>query len=129
MEQAASDAVLVDWLRDRAGRVRRVGSVCTGAFLLAEAGVLDGRRAVTHWSVCADLARRFPAVRVETDPIFVRDGPVWTSAGVTAGIDLALALIQDDLGRSIARRYPILRLCITQLLMGNRKLRRMVRSR
>jgi transcriptional regulator GlxA family with amidase domain len=91
-----------DWLRDRAGRVRRVRSVCTGAFLLAEAGVLDRRRAVTHWSVCADLARRFPAVRVETDPIFVRDGPVWTSAGVTAGIDLALALIQDDLGRSIA---------------------------
>ena len=64
--------------------------------------MLDGRRAVTHWSVCADLARRFPAVRVEPDPIFVRDGPVWTSAGVTAGIDLALALIQDDLGRSIA---------------------------
>jgi transcriptional regulator GlxA family with amidase domain len=102
VEQAASDPALVDWLHDRAGRVRRVGSVCTGAFLLAEAGVLDGRRAVTHWSVCADLARRFPAVRVQTDPIFVRDGPVWTSAGVTAGIDLALALIQDDLGRSIA---------------------------
>lgn len=102
VEQAASDALLVNWLRDRAKRVRRIGSVCTGAFLLAEAGVLDGRRAVTHWSVCTDLARRFPAVRVEPDPIFVRDGPVWTSAGVTAGIDLALALIQDDLGRSIA---------------------------
>lgn len=102
VEQAASDASLVNWLRDRAGRVRRVGSVCTGAFLLAEAGVLDGRRAVTHWSVCADLGRRFPAVRVEADPIFVRDGPVWTSAGVTAGIDLALALVQDDLGRSVA---------------------------
>jgi transcriptional regulator GlxA family with amidase domain len=100
--QAASDASLVDWLRDRAGRARRVGSVCTGAFLLAEAGVLNGRRAVTHWSVCADLARRFPAIKVETDPIFVRDGSVWTSAGVTAGIDLALALVQEDLGRSIA---------------------------
>jgi transcriptional regulator GlxA family with amidase domain len=99
---AAADASLVDWLRDRAGRARRVGSVCTGAFLLAEAGVLDGRRAVTHWSMCADLARRFPAVRVETDPIFVRDGLVWTSAGVTAGIDLALALVQEDLGRGVA---------------------------
>jgi transcriptional regulator GlxA family with amidase domain len=102
VEQAASDALLVDWLRERAACARRVGSVCTGAFLLAEAGVLDGRRAVTHWSVCADLARRFPAVRVEADPIFVRDGSVWTSAGVTAGIDLALALVQDDLGRSVA---------------------------
>lgn len=102
VEGAASDALLVDWLRNRAGLVRRVGSVCTGAFLLAEAGVLDGRRAVTHWSVCADLARRFPSVKVETDPIFVRDGPVWTSAGVTAGIDLALALVQDDLGRRVA---------------------------
>jgi transcriptional regulator GlxA family with amidase domain len=102
VEQAAADIALVDWLRKRAARARRVGSVCTGAFLLAEAGVLDGRRAVTHWSMCADLARRFPAVKVETDPIFVRDGPVWTSAGVTAGIDLALALVQEDLGRSIA---------------------------
>jgi len=102
VQQAASDTLLVDWLRDRAGRMRRVGSVCTGAFLLAEAGVLNGRRAVTHWSVCTDFARRFPAVRVETDPIFLRDGSVWTSAGVTAGIDLALALMQEDLGRSIA---------------------------
>jgi transcriptional regulator GlxA family with amidase domain len=102
VEQAASDTCLVDWLRDRAGRARRVGSVCTGAFLLAEAGVLDGRRAVTHWSMCADLARRFPTVKVEADPIFVRDGSVWTSAGVTAGIDLALALVQEDLGRSVA---------------------------
>jgi transcriptional regulator GlxA family with amidase domain len=102
VEQAASDGLLVDWLRDRAGRVRRVGSVCSGAFLLAEAGVLDGRRAVTHWFFCADLARRFPRVQVEADPIFVRDGSVWTSAGITAGIDLALALVQEDLGRSIA---------------------------
>jgi transcriptional regulator GlxA family with amidase domain len=102
VEQAAAETSLVDWLRDRARRVRRVGSVCTGAFLLAEAGMLDGRRAVTHWSVCADLARRFPAVRVEADPIFVCDGSVWTSAGVTAGIDLALALVQEDLGRSVA---------------------------
>ena len=78
----------------------RTASVCTGAFLLAASGALDGRRAVTHWSFCAELARRYPAVRVESDPIFVRDGPVWTSAGVTAGIDLALALVEEDLGRT-----------------------------
>ena len=94
--------MLVDWLRGRAGQARRVASVCTGAFLLAASGVLDGRRAVTHWSFCADLARRFPAIRVEGDPIFVRDGPVWSSAGVTAGIDLALALVEQDLGRTVA---------------------------
>ena len=102
VEAAAADPKLVDWLRKRAARARRVASVCTGAFLLAASGVLDGRRAATHWSVCAELARRFPAVRVEADPIFVRDGPVWTSAGVTAGIDLALALVEQDLGRTVA---------------------------
>ena len=102
VEAAAADPMLVDWLRKRAARARRVASVCTGAFLLAASGVLDGRRAATHWSVCAELARRFPAVRVEADPIFVRDGPVWTSAGVTAGIDLALALVEQDLGRTVA---------------------------
>ena len=102
VEAAAADPVLVDWVRARAKRARRVASVCTGAFLLAASGVLDGRRAATHWSFCAELARRFPAVRVEPDPIFVRDGPVWTSAGVTAGIDLALALVEQDLGRTLA---------------------------
>jgi len=102
VDAAAADPVLVDWLRARAGQARRVASVCTGAFLLAAAGVLDGRRAVTHWGFCADLARRYPAVRVESDPIFVRDGPVWTSAGVTSGIDLALALVEEDLGRATA---------------------------
>jgi len=99
---AASDASLVDWVRRRAGAARRVASVCTGAFLLSATGVLDGRRATTHWSVCADLAREYPAVRVEPDPIFINDGPVWTSAGVTAGIDLALALVEEDLGRATA---------------------------
>ncbi len=102
VEAAAADPVLVDWVRERARHARRVASVCTGAFLLAASGVLDGRRAATHWSFCAELARRFPAVRVEPDPIFVRDGPVWTSAGVTAGIDLALALVEEDLGRTVA---------------------------
>jgi len=76
--------------------------ICTGAFILAAAGLLDGRRAATHWKYCAKLAQRFPAVHVEPDPIFVCDGPVWTSAGVTAGIDLALALVEEDLGRSMA---------------------------
>jgi transcriptional regulator GlxA family with amidase domain len=102
VEAAMSDPALVDWVRRRAGRARRVASVCTGAFLLAASHVLDGRRAATHWSVCRDLARRFPAVRVEPDPIFVRDGTVWTSAGVTSGIDLALALVEEDLGRTVA---------------------------
>jgi transcriptional regulator GlxA family with amidase domain len=101
-EAAAENAVLVDWVRQRATRARRVASVCTGAFLLAAAGLLDGRRAATHWMYCAKLARRFPTVHVEPDPIFVCDGPVWTSAGVTAGIDLALALVEEDLGRSVA---------------------------
>ena len=102
VEAAAENPVLVDWVRQRAAQARRVASVCTGAFLLAAAGVLDGRRAATHWMYCARLAQRFPAVRVEPDPIFVCDGPVWTSAGVTAGIDLALALVEEDLGRSVA---------------------------
>ena len=102
VEAAAADPLLVDWVRRRAARARRVASVCTGAFLLAASGVLDGRRAATHWSVCKEFAQRYPAVRVEPDPIFVRDGSVWTSAGVTAGIDLALALIEQDLGRTVA---------------------------
>jgi transcriptional regulator GlxA family with amidase domain len=86
-----------------APRCRRVASVCTGAFLLAEAGVLDGRRATSHWAWCESLARRYPAVHVESDRIFVRDGDVWTSAGITAGMDLALALVEDDHGPELAR--------------------------
>jgi transcriptional regulator GlxA family with amidase domain len=102
VEAAIADPELVDWVRQRVKKTRRVGSVCTGAFLLAASGALDGRRAATHWSVCKELARRYPAVKVEADPIFVRDGAVWTSAGVTAGIDLALALVEQDLGRTVA---------------------------
>ena len=101
-EAATENPVLIDWVRHRAMQARRIASVCTGAFLLAAAGLLEGRRAATHWEYCSRLAQRFPSVRVEPDPIFVRDGPVWTSAGVTAGIDLALALVEEDLGRSIA---------------------------
>jgi transcriptional regulator GlxA family with amidase domain len=94
----------VEWLRANAARARRVASVCTGAYLLAEAGLLDGRRATTHWGQTERFARRYPQVRLEADRIFVRDGEVWTSAGITAGIDLALAMIEDDLGADAARR-------------------------
>jgi transcriptional regulator GlxA family with amidase domain len=102
VDAAAENPVLVDWVRQRANEARRVASVCTGAFLLAAAGVLDGRRAATHWAYCGKLAQRYPAVRVEPDPIFLCDGAVWTSAGVTSGIDLALALVEEDLGRDVA---------------------------
>jgi transcriptional regulator GlxA family with amidase domain len=90
-------------VRAQAQTARRVASVCTGAFLLASAGLLDGRRATTHWAEAERLARGFPSVQVESDRIFVQDGPVWSSAGVTAGIDLALALIEDDYGAELAR--------------------------
>jgi transcriptional regulator GlxA family with amidase domain len=90
------------WLRDHAPTARRVASVCTGAFLLARAGLLDGRRATTHWAYADALARQFPAVHVDPDRIYVRDGALVTSAGVTAGIDLALALVEEDIGRSAA---------------------------
>jgi transcriptional regulator GlxA family with amidase domain len=99
---AQHDEDLVAWIRSAAARSRRVASVCTGAFLLARAGLLDGRRATTHWAACAALARRYPAIEVANDPIYVRDGNVYTSAGVTAGIDLALALVEEDLGHRVA---------------------------
>jgi transcriptional regulator GlxA family with amidase domain len=90
-------------MRQALGRSRRVAATCTGAFILAEAGLLDGRRATTHWNRARDLQARFPKVKVEEDPIFIVDGPVWTSAGMTAGIDLALAMVEKDLGVDIAR--------------------------
>jgi transcriptional regulator GlxA family with amidase domain len=99
---ASRDKYLRRWLLQRAGRVRRLGSVCTGAFVLAAAGLLDGRRATTHWYYCSELASSYPQVRVDPDSIFVRDGSVFTSAGVTAGMDLALALVEEDFGRAIA---------------------------
>ncbi|MFM0522723.1 helix-turn-helix domain-containing protein [Caballeronia jiangsuensis] len=102
VHRAVHDRELVDWVRARSTHARRTASVCTGAFLLAAAGLLNERRAVTHWTRCAELATRFPSVHVEPDPIFIRDGDVWTSAGVTAGIDLSLALVEDDLGRALA---------------------------
>ncbi|MEU3777580.1 GlxA family transcriptional regulator [Streptomyces sp. NPDC032472] len=93
---------LTDWLRAHGGGAQRLVSVCTGGLILAEAGLLDGRRATTHWSVCDRMAQKYPRVTIEPDPIYVRDGPVSTSAGVTAGIDLALALVEEDHGRELA---------------------------
>ncbi|WP_330465230.1 GlxA family transcriptional regulator [Streptomyces longwoodensis] len=98
----APDPELTAWLRAHGPRARRLVSVCTGAILLAGAGLLDGRRVTTHWSYCAKLARDHPSVTVEPDPVYVRDGHVSTSAGVTAGIDLALALVEEDLDRDTA---------------------------
>ncbi|MGG6898011.1 MULTISPECIES: GlxA family transcriptional regulator [Rhizobium] len=94
---------LVEHLKDATARHRRVVSICTGAFVLAEAGLLDGRRATTHWFHARELADRFPAVKVEQDRIFIADGPIWTSAGASAAIDLALALVEQDHGVEIAR--------------------------
>jgi transcriptional regulator GlxA family with amidase domain len=103
VRQACRDREFVEWFATTARAARRTASVCSGAFLLAEAGLLDGRRAVTHWTACAALAARYPAVTVDADPIFVRDGDVWTSAGVTAGIDLALAMVEADHGPEVSR--------------------------
>ncbi|HVB66362.1 MAG TPA: GlxA family transcriptional regulator [Acetobacteraceae bacterium] len=100
--QADARADFQAWLRRRAPTVRRYGSVCTGAFFLGAAGLLDGRQVTTHWQHAAELASRYPAARVEPDRIFVQDGPLSTSAGVTAGIDLALHLIEEDYGRALA---------------------------
>ena len=99
---ATQSKSLIHWLAARAERARRVASVCTGAFLLGAAGLLDGQRAVTHWDWCGELARHYPRVRVETDPIFIREGRLATSAGVTAGIDLMLAFVEEDLGHAAA---------------------------
>ncbi|MGF6488077.1 GlxA family transcriptional regulator [Pseudomonas frederiksbergensis] len=93
---------LTDWLRRQAPSARRVVSVCSGAFLLAQAGLLDGCRAATHWAMCDTLRERFPTIEVDADAIFIQQDAVWTSAGVTAGIDLALALVEADCGREVA---------------------------
>ena len=102
IEQNEINAEAVRWLKRISTRIRRVGSVCTGAMLLARAGLLDGRRATTHWNWCQTLIKRAPRARVERDPIFVRDENVYTSAGVTAGMDLALALVEEDHGSRLA---------------------------
>ncbi|KAF1718965.1 GlxA family transcriptional regulator [Pseudoxanthomonas wuyuanensis] len=102
LDRARANKALVDWLGSSASRIRRVGSICSGALLLAETGLLDGRQATTHWRDVAELRQRYPQVRVVPDAIYTRDGPVWTSAGVTAGMDLALAMVADDHGMPLA---------------------------
>jgi transcriptional regulator GlxA family with amidase domain len=102
IEVVLDERALVHGLQRLAGRARRVGSVCTGSFLLAAAGLLDGRRATTHWAYAARFAARFPAVKVDADAIYIRDGEVYTSAGVSAGMDLSMALVEADLGRDVA---------------------------
>jgi transcriptional regulator GlxA family with amidase domain len=98
---AAGDAALLRWLVNASTTVRRIGSVCSGAFVLAAAGLLDGKRAATHWSACDQLAKRFPCIAVDRNAIFVIDGKIWTSAGVTTGIDMSLAIVEEDLGREV----------------------------
>ena len=105
------DQNVIDWIARRAPQARRYGSICTGAFLLAEAGLLDGRTVTTHWENADELARRYPRIIIEPDRIFVRDGPLCTAAGVSAGMDLALALVEEDFGRDLAlsvARYMVL---------------------
>lgn len=101
-ESGEYDSSFLDWVRNAARQSRRVASICTGAFTLAAAGLLDGKRAVTHWDFCDRLAREFPHVEVCPDPIYLRDGAIYTSAGITAGIDLSLALVEEDLGHQAA---------------------------
>jgi transcriptional regulator GlxA family with amidase domain len=102
---------MIAFMKDAPKRHRRIAAVCTGAFVLAEAGLLDGRHATTHWLHARDLQRQFPNVKMEEDRIFINDGPIWTSAGMTAGLDLGLALIESDLGselaKSVARKLVI----------------------
>jgi transcriptional regulator GlxA family with amidase domain len=100
---ARYEPALIEWIRAAAPRCRRITTVCTGTFLGAEAGLLNGRRVTTHWAAAAQLQREYPELVVDADPIYIRDGKYWTSAGVTAGIDLALALVQDDLGTEVAQ--------------------------
>jgi transcriptional regulator GlxA family with amidase domain len=97
-----ADPALRDWVGAMHGRVKRLVSVCTGAFLLAQAGLLNGRRATTHWAFCERFSREYPAVRLEPDRIFLRDGSIYTSGGITSGIDLALSLLEEDWGRETA---------------------------
>jgi transcriptional regulator GlxA family with amidase domain len=101
---AVRDPALMAFVCDHAKRARRIASVCAGTYILAQAGLLDGRRATTHWERSADFARRYPRVRLEPDRIFIKDGPVWSSAGISAGIDLALAMVAEDHGEAIAKR-------------------------
>ncbi|HVL78706.1 MAG TPA: DJ-1/PfpI family protein [Sphingomicrobium sp.] len=110
-QAAASNERVLGWLREASGKVRRIGSICTGAFLLAAAGLLHGRRAATHWGYCGELQASYPDVDVDSDSIFVEDAGCWTSAGVTSGMDMALAMVEEDHGRElsllVARRLVV----------------------
>jgi transcriptional regulator GlxA family with amidase domain len=101
-ETGIYDERFVAWITEASARSRRVASICTGTFLLGAAGLIDGKKVVTHWKFCDDLARRFPAASVQPDPIYLKDGAIYTSAGITAGIDLSLALVEEDLGHEAA---------------------------
>ncbi len=103
MESIVSSAVFVNFLRQASEHSRRTASICTGAFMLAEAGLLDGRRVTTHWGYARELQRKYPKTKVEEDRIFINDGKFWSSAGMTACIDLALAMVESDLGAEVAR--------------------------
>jgi transcriptional regulator GlxA family with amidase domain len=119
-EMAPSDANLIAFVQEAAKASRRTASICSGAFVLAEAGLLDGRRAIMHWAHAADFRARFPDVRTEEYRIFINDGPIWTSAGMTAGIDLVLALIDNDLGPDTAKMVARL-LVMNQRRLGGQK--------
>jgi transcriptional regulator GlxA family with amidase domain len=93
---------ILNWLKETSKTIRRMGSICAGAFILAEAGILNGKKATTHWRVCDKLAKCYPEVKVDSDPIFVKDGNVYTSAGISTGMDLSLAMVEEDYGRDIA---------------------------
>ncbi len=103
-DECLRDTDFIAWIAQMSARVRRIVSVCTGAFILAEAGVLDGRKATTHWAAVEDFRNRYPNVRLAEEKIFIKDGHVYTSAGVTAGMDLAIALVEEDLGSEVARK-------------------------
>jgi transcriptional regulator GlxA family with amidase domain len=120
MEMPPSDATMIAFVREAAKASRRTASICSGAFLLAEAGLLNGRRATMHWAHAANFRARFPDVRAEEDRIFINDGPIWTSAGMTAGIDLVLALIDNDLGPETAKTVARL-LVMNQRRLGGQK--------
>jgi transcriptional regulator GlxA family with amidase domain len=102
VHDTAADRQAIAWIRRQVSSARRVASVCTGAFLLAKAGMLAGRSATTHWKFCARLQQEYPDIRVDPDPIYLHNDRIWTSAGITAGIDLSLALVEEDLGRKVA---------------------------
>jgi transcriptional regulator GlxA family with amidase domain len=104
LDKAGKNKDLLRWLRARTAKARRLGSICTGAFLLAAAGLLDGNKATTHWKWADELATRCKGTRIDRDPIFIRDGKMYTTAGITAGMDLALALVEEDLGAALALR-------------------------